>query len=130
MSSTYELKPSPYLLFVITRPWAWCIRFYAVVVCFDQAIIVWVFPPNRSVFRHRGFEETCSIHRQLLEFDLYGTPAARKMVAVHVYSTELYRRAKLRDVASRKTKSRPHVFNLLTVSVSIAHNVECMLLHV
>jgi hypothetical protein len=90
-------------------------------------IIVSVLPPCRFVFRHRGFEETCSIHRHLLEFHFDRT-AALKMVAVH--STEPYRRAKLRYMASRKTTSRPHIFNLLIVSISIAHNVEYMPLHV
>lgn len=127
MSFTYELKLLPYIRFVITRPWAWCVRFYAVMVCFDQVIIVWVFTPRRLVFRHRRFEETCSIHSQLLVFELDRTPIALKMVAV--YSTETYRRTKLRYVASRKTTSQPPVFNLLTVSISTAHNVECMILH-
>ena len=128
MSFTYELKTLPYFRFVITRPWTWCVRVYAVMVCFDQVVIVWVWTPRTLVFRHRGFDETCSIHSQLLEFELDRTPAALKMVAV--YSAEPYRRAKLRYVASRKTASRLPVFNLLSVSISTAHNIECMLLHV
>ena len=92
-------------------------------MCIDQVIIVWVLTPCRFVFRHRGFEETCSIHGQLVEFYFERTAAARKMVAVH--STETHRRAYLRYLASRKTTFRPQVFDVITVSVSISHNVEC-----
>lgn len=105
MSFKYEFKPLTYFRFVITRPWALFVRFYVVFVCFDQVIIVWVLTPRRLVFRHRGFEETCSIHSQLPSFELDRTPAALKMEAV--YSTEPYPRVKLRYVASRKTTSQP-----------------------
>jgi hypothetical protein len=126
-SFTYELKH--FALFLVryyTSVGLLC-TFYVIMVCFDLVIILWVLTLCRFVFRQRRFRETCFIHCQLLVADFERPPAALKMVAV--YSTEPYRRVKLRYVASCKTTSWPYSFNLYTVSNSTEHNVDCMLLH-